>query len=200
MYRLYIDFPCNLFASQVCGGELQHVWWEQRAESGRRQEEEDRHRRHLSALAQRGRERQVPGLLLLSLSALREPHEQTQECHWAGQTWFVFLWGLPTLFSLSHDAWLSVPQAMILSRRSADASQRALAYSRMVDGLNEFRWVCGDMSVNAAQQVFCLFGSTKRPAKSLSDPWPSNPLMWREAHITFTCATRSFLCGISASV
>ncbi|XP_039519496.1 folliculin-interacting protein 1 isoform X3 [Pimephales promelas] len=30
-------------------------------------------------------------------------------------------------------------QAMILSRRSADASQRALAYSRMVDGLNEFR-------------------------------------------------------------
>lgn len=26
-----------------------------------------------------------------------------------------------------------------MSRRSADASQRALAYSRMVDGLNEFR-------------------------------------------------------------
>lgn len=26
-----------------------------------------------------------------------------------------------------------------MSRRSADASQRALAYNRMVDGLNEFR-------------------------------------------------------------
>ncbi|XP_056586763.1 folliculin-interacting protein 1 isoform X4 [Triplophysa dalaica] len=33
----------------------------------------------------------------------------------------------------------AIEQAMILSRRSADASQRALAYSRMVDGLNEFR-------------------------------------------------------------
>uniref|UniRef100_A0A672RJ79 Folliculin-interacting protein 1-like n=1 Tax=Sinocyclocheilus grahami TaxID=75366 RepID=A0A672RJ79_SINGR len=33
----------------------------------------------------------------------------------------------------------AIEQAMILSRRSADASQRALAYSRMVDGLSEFR-------------------------------------------------------------
>ncbi|XP_056301950.1 folliculin-interacting protein 1 isoform X2 [Danio aesculapii] len=33
----------------------------------------------------------------------------------------------------------AIEQAMILSRRSADANQRALAYSRMVDGLNEFR-------------------------------------------------------------
>ncbi|XP_073727124.1 folliculin-interacting protein 1 isoform X1 [Misgurnus anguillicaudatus] len=33
----------------------------------------------------------------------------------------------------------AIEQAMIQSRRSADASQRALAYSRMVDGLNEFR-------------------------------------------------------------
>ncbi|XP_059382854.1 folliculin-interacting protein 1 isoform X2 [Carassius carassius] len=33
----------------------------------------------------------------------------------------------------------AIEQAMILSRRSADASQRALAYSRMVDSLNEFR-------------------------------------------------------------
>ena len=31
------------------------------------------------------------------------------------------------------------PQAMKMSRRSADVNQRALAYSRMVDGLNEFR-------------------------------------------------------------
>lgn len=30
-------------------------------------------------------------------------------------------------------------KAMKMSRRSADASQRALAYSRMVDGLNDFR-------------------------------------------------------------
>ncbi|KTG38664.1 hypothetical protein cypCar_00003893 [Cyprinus carpio] len=35
----------------------------------------------------------------------------------------------------------AIEQAMILSRRSADASQRALAYSRMVDGLNEFSLV-----------------------------------------------------------
>ncbi|KAI1902932.1 hypothetical protein AGOR_G00021390 [Albula goreensis] len=33
----------------------------------------------------------------------------------------------------------AIEQAMKMSRRSADASQRALAYSRIVDGLNEFR-------------------------------------------------------------
>ncbi|XP_028976738.2 folliculin-interacting protein 1 isoform X2 [Esox lucius] len=33
----------------------------------------------------------------------------------------------------------AIEQAMKMSRRSADASQRALAYSRMVDGLSEFR-------------------------------------------------------------
>ncbi|XP_048093397.1 folliculin-interacting protein 1 isoform X2 [Alosa alosa] len=33
----------------------------------------------------------------------------------------------------------AIEQAMKLSRRSADATQRVLAYSRMVDGLNEFR-------------------------------------------------------------
>ncbi|KAG5843304.1 hypothetical protein ANANG_G00149370 [Anguilla anguilla] len=33
----------------------------------------------------------------------------------------------------------AIEQAMKMSRRSVDASQRALAYSRMVDGLNEFR-------------------------------------------------------------
>ncbi|KAM7398330.1 hypothetical protein PAMA_006304 [Pampus argenteus] len=33
----------------------------------------------------------------------------------------------------------AIEQAMKMSRRSADASQRALAYSRMVDGLNDFR-------------------------------------------------------------
>ncbi|KAK2828092.1 hypothetical protein Q5P01_019126 [Channa striata] len=33
----------------------------------------------------------------------------------------------------------AIEQAMKMSRRSADASQRALAYSRMVEGLNEFR-------------------------------------------------------------
>lgn len=32
-----------------------------------------------------------------------------------------------------------IVKAMKMSRRSADASQRALAYNRMVDGLNEFR-------------------------------------------------------------
>ncbi|XP_064879953.1 folliculin-interacting protein 1-like [Oncorhynchus nerka] len=33
----------------------------------------------------------------------------------------------------------AIEQAMKMSRRSVDSSQRALAYSRMVDGLNEFR-------------------------------------------------------------
>ncbi|KAJ8408766.1 hypothetical protein AAFF_G00245840 [Aldrovandia affinis] len=33
----------------------------------------------------------------------------------------------------------AIEQAMKMSRRSADASQRALGYSRIVDGLNEFR-------------------------------------------------------------
>uniref|UniRef100_H3DF84 Folliculin interacting protein 1 n=1 Tax=Tetraodon nigroviridis TaxID=99883 RepID=H3DF84_TETNG len=33
----------------------------------------------------------------------------------------------------------AIEQAMKMSRRSAEASQRALAYNRMVDGLNEFR-------------------------------------------------------------
>ncbi|KAM7374645.1 hypothetical protein PAMP_007291 [Pampus punctatissimus] len=35
----------------------------------------------------------------------------------------------------------AIEQAMKMSRRSADASQRALAYSRMVDGLNDFRFL-----------------------------------------------------------
>nr|XP_057942626.1 folliculin-interacting protein 1 isoform X3 [Doryrhamphus excisus] len=39
----------------------------------------------------------------------------------------------------------AIEQAMKLSRRSADASQRALAYSRMVDGLNEFRMTICDL-------------------------------------------------------
>ncbi|KAK2502439.1 hypothetical protein MC885_009350 [Smutsia gigantea] len=36
----------------------------------------------------------------------------------------------------------AIEQAMKMSRRSADASQRSLAYNRIVDALNEFR--CGD--------------------------------------------------------
>uniref|UniRef100_A0A3B3WRG3 UDENN FNIP1/2-type domain-containing protein n=1 Tax=Poecilia mexicana TaxID=48701 RepID=A0A3B3WRG3_9TELE len=39
----------------------------------------------------------------------------------------------------------AIEQAMKISRRSADASQRALAYSRMVDGLNEFRMTICDL-------------------------------------------------------
>ncbi|KAM8742074.1 folliculin-interacting protein 1 isoform 1-T1 [Acanthopagrus schlegelii] len=39
----------------------------------------------------------------------------------------------------------SIEQAMKMSRRSADASQRALAYSRMVEGLNEFRMTICDL-------------------------------------------------------
>ncbi|XP_023131511.1 folliculin-interacting protein 1 [Amphiprion ocellaris] len=39
----------------------------------------------------------------------------------------------------------AIEQAMKMSRRSADASQRALAYSRMVDGLNEFRMTICDL-------------------------------------------------------
>ncbi|XP_069009653.1 folliculin-interacting protein 1 isoform X1 [Embiotoca jacksoni] len=40
---------------------------------------------------------------------------------------------------------IAIEQAMKMSRRSADASQRALAYSRMVDGLNEFRMTICDL-------------------------------------------------------
>ncbi|XP_038162747.1 folliculin-interacting protein 1 isoform X1 [Cyprinodon tularosa] len=39
----------------------------------------------------------------------------------------------------------AIEQAMKISRRSADASQKALAYSRMVDGLNEFRMTICDL-------------------------------------------------------
>ncbi|XP_076024435.1 folliculin-interacting protein 1 isoform X1 [Genypterus blacodes] len=39
----------------------------------------------------------------------------------------------------------AIEQAMKMSRRSADASQRALAYSRMVEGLNEFRTTICDL-------------------------------------------------------
>ncbi|XP_034746695.1 folliculin-interacting protein 1 isoform X4 [Etheostoma cragini] len=39
----------------------------------------------------------------------------------------------------------AIEQAMKMSRRSADASQRALAYSRMVDGLNDFRMTICDL-------------------------------------------------------
>uniref|UniRef100_A0A3P9IZ22 Folliculin interacting protein 1 n=1 Tax=Oryzias latipes TaxID=8090 RepID=A0A3P9IZ22_ORYLA len=39
----------------------------------------------------------------------------------------------------------AIEQAMKMSRRSADASQRALAHSRMVDGLNEFRMTICDL-------------------------------------------------------
>ncbi|XP_008425094.1 folliculin-interacting protein 1 isoform X3 [Poecilia reticulata] len=39
----------------------------------------------------------------------------------------------------------AIEQAMKISRRSADASQRALAYNRMVDGLNEFRMTICDL-------------------------------------------------------
>ncbi|KAJ3589003.1 hypothetical protein NHX12_009853 [Muraenolepis orangiensis] len=43
----------------------------------------------------------------------------------------------------------AIEQAMRMSRRSADVSQRALAYSRMVDGLNDFR------SVTPEKQLLC---------------------------------------------
>ncbi|KAM9332524.1 folliculin-interacting protein 1 isoform 2-T2 [Pholidichthys leucotaenia] len=39
----------------------------------------------------------------------------------------------------------AIEQAMKMSRRSADASQKALAYSRMVEGLNEFRMTICDL-------------------------------------------------------
>lgn len=44
-------------------------------------------------------------------------------------------------------------KAMKMSRRSADASQRALAYSRMVDGLNEFRLGHNSHSLTVTQTV-----------------------------------------------
>lgn len=45
--------------------------------------------------------------------------------------------------SLLLTCLMIVFKAMKMSRRSADASQRSLAYNRIVDALNEFRWaVC----------------------------------------------------------
>lgn len=37
-------------------------------------------------------------------------------------------------------------KAMKMSRRSADASQRSLAYNRIVDALNEFRYIFSSFS------------------------------------------------------
>lgn len=47
-------------------------------------------------------------------------------------------------------------KAMKMSRRSADASQRALAYSRMVDGLNEFRLAGSSHSLTMTQTIISL--------------------------------------------
>lgn len=69
---------------------------------------------------------------------------------------------LGTLFVCSVAKYLTMNvccvtlKAMKMSRRSADASQRALAYSRMVDGLNEFRSVTACVTQKIIKHLFVL--------------------------------------------
>lgn len=69
---------------------------------------------------------------------------------------------LGTLFVCSVAKYLTMNvccvtlKAMKMSRRSADASQRALAYSRMVDGLNEFRSVTASVTQKIIKHLFVL--------------------------------------------
>uniref|UniRef100_A0A672QYN7 Folliculin-interacting protein 1-like n=1 Tax=Sinocyclocheilus grahami TaxID=75366 RepID=A0A672QYN7_SINGR len=61
----------------------------------------------------------------------------------------------------------AIEQAMILSRRSADASQRALAYSRMVDGLNEFRTtICNLYTMPRVSEPVWLTMMSGQPEKN----------------------------------
>lgn len=59
-------------------------------------------------------------------------------------------------------------KAMKMSRRSADASQRSLAYNRIVDALNEFRWAY----------------SFKSCAAVLLLPLQSFPLSWQALSVS----------------
>lgn len=55
-------------------------------------------------------------------------------------------------------------KAMKMSRRSADASQRSLAYNRIVDALNEFRYIfssCHNVELfHSVHREICLFSIT----------------------------------------
>lgn len=52
--------------------------------------------------------------------------------------WFTFLCHVLPVVSIRIN-YLIAFKAMKMSRRSADASQRSLAYNRILDALNEFR-------------------------------------------------------------
>uniref|UniRef100_A0ACB8EJ55 Folliculin-interacting protein 1 n=1 Tax=Sphaerodactylus townsendi TaxID=933632 RepID=A0ACB8EJ55_9SAUR len=52
----------------------------------------------------------------------------------------------------------AIEQAMKMSRRSADASQRSLAYNRIIDALNEFREAPGNISPAASFIASQQFG------------------------------------------
>lgn len=70
---------------QVGRREFQHVRWKWGAELGCSPEKEDRHRGHLHVVAQSRGKQPLPGVLLLPLSSLWKPHEQTQERYWTGE-------------------------------------------------------------------------------------------------------------------
>ncbi|XP_062309150.1 folliculin-interacting protein 1 isoform X1 [Osmerus eperlanus] len=62
----------------------------------------------------------------------------------------------------------AIEMAMKMSRRSADASQRALAYSRMVDGLNEFRTtICNLYTMPRVVEPVWLTMMSGAPEKTL---------------------------------
>ena len=79
--RTHLMLVCITGSPQVGGREFQHVRRQRRARTGRGPQEEDRHRGHLPAVPGPRGEQPLPGLFLLPLPALREPHEQTQECY-----------------------------------------------------------------------------------------------------------------------
>ncbi|KAJ8347966.1 hypothetical protein SKAU_G00265550 [Synaphobranchus kaupii] len=61
----------------------------------------------------------------------------------------------------------AIEQAMKMSRRSVDASQRALAYSRIVDGLNEFRTtICNLYTMPRVEEPVWLTMMSGTPEKN----------------------------------
>ncbi|XP_035481776.2 folliculin-interacting protein 1 isoform X1 [Scophthalmus maximus] len=74
--------------------------------------------------------------VIFTLSTIPEENNRFQD---------FFFSHFPLFESHMNKLKSAIEQAMKMSRRSADASQRALAYSRMVDGLNEFRMTICDL-------------------------------------------------------
>lgn len=61
-------------------------------------------------------------------------------------------------------------KGMKMSRRSTDASQKALAYNRMVDGLNEFRLGYKSAHFHQFFFFFVIYSDNMRKVPLLSTP------------------------------